>query len=450
MFWPHPVFLTTDIMIWLFAISVIGCVYKVRCNQPLQNKWGQLLARPLYSACTIILLVFTTIALLDSIHFKKPLLTTNSSTPVYSNNVSSLLDTAISPLGTVVESSYSAPFATHSLNKSYRRDKQQHYVSSYNPLQLTHNAPSVQRLTLHFLFMLAIIGLSACAVVGGYYRLRQQTWLRAPAARYALLFGALLTALLSYLLALSHHYHVFGTNKIGEDVLYQTIKSIRTGIIIGTVTTFFSVPLAITLGIAAGYFGKRVDDCIQYIYTTVSAVPSILLISAAILSLQVWLGRHASWFASMEESADMRLLLLCAILGLTGWTALCRLLRGETLKIRELDYITAAKTLGVSNHRIIFRHILPNVMHLVLIISVIDFSGLVLAEAVLSYVGVGVAPSTISWGNMINSARLELAREPAIWWSLAAAFTFMFTLVLAANIVADGVRDLFDPRESRC
>ena len=450
MLWVHPVFLTTDILIWLFAAATIGCVHKVRHNQPLRAQWGHLLNRPLYNGCAMILLVFSCIALLDSVHFKKTIATAENGAPIYSNHVNSLLDTIIAPLGTVVESSYSAPFSTHNLNKSYHKDAQQRYVSRYNPLQLTQHAPPVQHITLHFLSALSLVSLGVFAVVALYYRLRQQTWLRTPAQRYALLFGVLLISILSYLLALSHHYHVFGTNKIGEDVLYQTIKSIRTGIMIGTVTTFFSLPLAITLGIAAGYFGKRIDDLIQYIYTTVSAVPSILLISAAILSLQVWLGRHANWFSSMEESADMRLLLLCAILGLTGWTALCRLLRGETLKIRELDYITAARTLGVSNSRIIFRHILPNVMHLVLMISVIDFSGLVLAEAVLSYIGVGVAPSTISWGNMINSARLELAREPAIWWSLAAAFSFMFTLVLAANIVADGVRDLFDPRETRC
>ena len=92
------------------------------------------------------------------------------------------------------------------------------------------------------------------------------------------------------------------------------------------------------------------------------------------------------------------------------------------------------------------RHILPNVMHLVLITVVLDFSLLVLAEAVLSYVGVGVDPSTDSWGNMINSARLEMAREPIVWWSLTSAFVFMFGLVLAANLFADAVRDAFDPR----
>ena len=146
---------------------------------------------------------------------------------------------------------------------------------------------------------------------------------------------------------------------------------------------------------------------------------------------------------------DLRLLLLTGILGLTGWIGLCRLLRAESLKLRELDYITAARAFGVADRTILGRHLLPNLGHLVLITLVIDFSGLVLAEAVLSYVGVGVDPSMISWGNMINSARLELAREPVVWWSLATAFVFMFTLVLAANLFSDAVRDAFDPRITR-
>jgi peptide/nickel transport system permease protein len=108
--------------------------------------------------------------------------------------------------------------------------------------------------------------------------------------------------------------------------------------------------------------------------------------------------------------------------------------------------VQAATAFGVANSRILSRHILPNVMHMVLITIVLEFSGLVLAEAVLSYVGIGVDPTTNSWGNMINSARLEMAREPIVWWSLMAAFIFMFTLVLAANLFSDTVRDAFDPR----
>jgi len=148
------------------------------------------------------------------------------------------------------------------------------------------------------------------------------------------------------------------------------------------------------------------------------------------------------------ERADARLLALCFILGVTSWTGLCRLLRAESLKVREYDFVMAARSLGVSNFRILLRHILPNVMHIIIISIVLDFSGLVLAEAVLSYVGVGVDPSMMSWGNMINSARLELARSPMVWWPLSAAFLFMFALVLSANIFSERVREAFDPRVS--
>ncbi len=125
------------------------------------------------------------------------------------------------------------------------------------------------------------------------------------------------------------------------------------------------------------------------------------------------------------------------------------MLRGEAMKLREMDYIQAAVAFGVGHFKIIGRHILPNVMHIVLISIVLDFSALVLAEAVLSYVGVGVDPTMNSWGNMINSARMEMAREPIVWWPLLAAFIFMFVLVLSANLFADAVRDAFDPRLRR-
>jgi peptide/nickel transport system permease protein len=175
-----------------------------------------------------------------------------------------------------------------------------------------------------------------------------------------------------------------------------------------------------------------------------SSIPDILLIVAVMLMLDVYLDRQTGH--TLLERGDLRLLLLCGVLGITSWTSLCRLLRGESLKLREVDYIQAAQSFGVRHLSIITRHILPNVMHIVLISIVLGFSGLVLAEAVLSYIGVGVDPSMNSWGNMINSARLEMAREPIVWWPLLAAFLFMFVLVLAANLFADAVRDAFDPR----
>ncbi|MDR2000989.1 MAG: ABC transporter permease [Zoogloeaceae bacterium] len=243
--------------------------------------------------------------------------------------------------------------------------------------------------------------------------------------------------------------HLFGTDKVGQDVLYLTLKSIRTGLLIGTLTTLIMLPAAILLGIIAGYVGGWVDDAIQYLYTTLNSIPGVLLIAASVLMMQVVIDTHPDWFATAAERADARLLALCAILGVTSWTGLCRLLRGETLKLREMEYVQAAQAFGVAPLAIMLRHILPNVMHIVLIALVMDFSGLVLAEAVLSYIGVGVDPNTISFGTMINAARLELAREPVVWWSLAAAFTFMFIMVLAANLLADAVRDAFDPRAAK-
>jgi len=246
--------------------------------------------------------------------------------------------------------------------------------------------------------------------------------------------------------ALGSRYHLLGTDKVGQDVLTLSLKSIRTALVIGTLTTMVMLPFAVLMGLAAGYFKGWVDDLIVYFYTTLSSIPSVLLIAAAVLIMQVIIDTHADYFQTTLQRADFRLLALCVILGVTSWTGLCRLLRGEALKLRELDYIQAAQAFGVARLRILTRHMLPNVMHLVTINAVTDFSAMVLSEAVLSYVGVGVDPATNSFGVMINAARLEMSREPVVWWSLAAAFVFMLALVLAANLFADAVRDAFDPR----
>jgi len=176
-------------------------------------------------------------------------------------------------------------------------------------------------------------------------------------------------------------------------------------------------------------------------YATVSGVGFTLL--------GLWwvvVDKHPEWFETGVERSDVKILLLCLILGLTGWATLCRLIRGETLKLRELDFVQAATAFGVSHAKIMARHIAPNVMHLVLITTVLSFSELILYEAVLTYVGVGVDPSMNSFGGMINLARSQMSGDPVVWWSFVSAFVFMVTLVLAANLFADGVRDAFDPR----
>jgi peptide/nickel transport system permease protein len=272
---------------------------------------------------------------------------------------------------------------------------------------------------------------------------RGQTPVPWMAACWAVLGLALVSGVM---ISLMGQYHVFGTDVTGNDVMYQTLKSIRTAFVIGTLATLATLPLAVVLGIMAGYFKGWVDELIQYLYTVLSSIPNILLIAACVLMVQVFLDKHPELFETGVERADLKLFLLCAVLGLTGWAGLCRLLRGETLKLRELEYVQAASAFGVSHGRIMVRHIFPNVAHLMLIVTVLEFSALILYEAVLSYVGVGVDPSMNSFGGMINFARNEMSRDPVIWWPFAAAFIFMVTLVLAANLFADGVRDAFDPR----
>jgi peptide/nickel transport system permease protein len=377
-----------------------------------------------------------------------------------------VLDVALTPLRIHGEKTYSAPLATQLFSMETVAATDGGQARDYPRLQwggahLKDPAADWAADVFRTAFGGGAIGVVAWLLVSLLVTamLSQRGNMPGPAAWQAIWRGdtevpwrAVLSTVLVFCLitgvvvALATKYHVLGTDKVGQDVLYQALKSIRTGLVIGTLTTLVMLPFAIALGIAAGYYGGRIDDVIQYVYTTLNSIPGVLLIAAAVLMMQVFIDRHAEWFPTAAQRADFRLLVLCVILGITSWTGLCRLLRGETLKLKELDYIQAAHAFGVRNFRIISRHILPNVLHIVLISVVLDFSGLVLAEAVLSYIGVGVDPSMNSFGTMINSARLEMAREPMVWWPLAAAFVFMVTLVLAANLFADAVRDAFDPR----
>jgi len=297
--------------------------------------------------------------------------------------------------------------------------------------------------------LLGLVMAAALATSHGGWRRALQDLLR-DRTHYplrAVLLTLAVTALLSGpSIALMDHYHVFGTDRTGNDVLYQALKSIRTAFVIGALSTLATLPLALVLGILAGYFKGWVDELIQYLYTLLTSVPNVLLIAACVLMVQVFLDKNPDLFETGVERADLKMFLLCLILGVTGWATLCRLIRGETLKLRELDYVQAATAFGVGPLRIMWRHIVPNVMHLVLITTVLSFSDLILYEAVLTYVGVGVDPGMNSFGGMINLARAEMSRDPLVWWSFAAAFGFMVSLVLAANLFADGVRDAFDPR----
>ena len=459
------VVLWSDVLVWLLLAAGIGFGVLIARSPPLLAAWRRVGANRVGMAAATVLLAFVAIGLLDSLHYRERL-DGKAGEPVrYGVEVRSLLDALATPLRTRNEKTYSAPFATRLYAKEsidvpglgsvrdYPRLKfgGAHLGANENDVVADAGFTALRAGVLALLLWLVLAG-GIAARVGDGTAVDASGWRKIWRGETALAWDAVLATLGLILLAalplfwLAGHYHVFGTDKVGQDVLYQILKSVRTGLIIGLVTTLVMLPMAVLLGIVAGYFRGWIDDLIQYVYTVLNSIPGVLLIAAAVLMMQVVIDTHPQWFSTAAERADLRLLALCFILGITSWTGLCRLLRGETLKLRELEYIQAAQAFGVSNWRIIVRHILPNLMHIVIISLVMDFSGLVLAEAVLSYVGIGVDPSMTSFGTMINNARLELGREPVVWWSLAAAFTAMFVLVLAANLFADAVRDAFDPR----
>jgi peptide/nickel transport system permease protein len=458
------VVLWSDVLVWLLFAAGIGVGALVARNPPLRSAWQRVGNNRVGMASAVILLAFILIGLLDSLHYRKVLDSSVGQKKQYAIEVLSVLDALVTPLRTRNEKTYSAPFATRLHAKETMDVPGRGTVREYPRLKhggqhlgeresevMADVGFTVFRVTiLTFLVWLGLAAMVARYVGQGAVDLSGWQKIRRGEAGFAwdAVLGTLLIMVLVLvpLFVLSGQYHVFGTDKVGQDVLYQVLKSVRTGLIIGLVTTLVLLPMAVLLGIVAGYFRGWADDVIQYVYTVLNSIPGVLLIAAAVLMMQVIIDTHPQWFATAAERADLRLLALCLILGMTSWTGLCRLLRGETLKLRELEYIQAAQAFGVSSWRIILRHILPNLMHIVIIALVMDFSGLVLAEAVLSYVGIGVDPTTTSFGTMINNARMELSREPVVWWSLAAAFSAMFILVLAANLFADAVRDAFDPR----
>jgi peptide/nickel transport system permease protein len=461
-----PVLLATDALVFALIAAVIAAGFYVRRQEYLLASWRRVGESRAGMAALTVLLAFLAIGLLDSLHYRPRLTGANGEPAGYATEVRSVLDALLMPLRNSTEKTYSAPLATYLYAKETVETADGKQVRVFP--RLRHGGAHLQDPQTQWAADVAwkaargaalaaaawtLLATLAVGLAARYWRVGWGVaWGRLWRGETRFAWNAVLgtTAVLLLLAgptaSLALDYHVLGTDKVGQDVLYLALKSIRTALVIGTITTLAMLPFAVILGIVAGYVGGRVDDAIQYLYTTLNSIPAVLLIAAAVLMMQVVIDTHPEWFATAAERADARLLALCLILGVTSWTGLCRLLRAETLKLRELEYVQAAQAFGVSGPRIMARHILPNVMHIVLIALVMDFSGLVLAEAVLSYVGIGVDPTTISFGTMINTARMELAREPIVWWSLAAAFVFMFVLVLAANLFSDAVRDGFDPR----
>lgn len=219
--------------------------------------------------------------------------------------------------------------------------------------------------------------------------------------------------------------HWFGTDMFGRDVFKKVVRGTQIAMSVGLATSLIAIPIGVLLGALAGYFGGWVDDFITWLYTTFSSIPNIMLL----ISITMILGKGI--FA------------VYIALGATSWVTLCRLIRGEVMKHKEREYVQAAGAIGGGHFRKLFLHILPNVTHIVIINTSLQFQFAIKSEVILSYLGLGVQGEP-SWGTMIDDAKLELSR--GVWWQLAGATTAMFIVVLAFNLLGDALRDSLDPK----
>jgi peptide/nickel transport system permease protein len=218
--------------------------------------------------------------------------------------------------------------------------------------------------------------------------------------------------------------HPMGTDNLGRDVSLRLVQGARIAFHVGVMTSLIAIPFGVLLGLLGGYFGGKVDSLVIWLCATVASMPGLLFILA--ISLVVGQGLLGIYLG----------------IGLTTWVGVCRTIRAEVMKHRDRAYVQAARVLGYSHLRIMFRHILPNVAHIILIQFSIRFPSAIATEVFISFLGIGVQGEP-SWGIMINNARLRLWQ--GVWWEMTFVSIAIFALVLSFNRLADELRDILDP-----
>ena len=219
--------------------------------------------------------------------------------------------------------------------------------------------------------------------------------------------------------------HWLGTDALGRDVGQRLVQGARIAFQVGMITSLIAIPIGLVLGLLAGYYRGWVDDVIVWLYSTFASIPGLLFILA--IAMVVGKGLLGVYLG----------------IGLTTWVGVCRLVRAETMKHSERAYVQAARVLGFSSGRILFRHVLPNVFHVVVVAFTLRFPASIGTEVFMSFLGLGVQGEP-SWGVMINNARARLWQ--GVWWEMTFVTLAVFVLVLAMNLLGDALRDALDPR----
>ncbi|NWF69089.1 MAG: ABC transporter permease [Chloroflexi bacterium] len=233
--------------------------------------------------------------------------------------------------------------------------------------------------------------------------------------------------------------HPFGTDSIGRDVLARTIYGGQISLIIGVLAMLVSITMGTLIGALAGYFGGLLDAVLMRITEAIVSIPLILIL---LLMAKVLGGRLAD-IELFGRTFSGSVIVIVTIVGITSWTTLARIVRASFLSLKEMEFVTAARALGVPNWRIIAGHILPNTIAPIMVAATLGVAGAILQEAYISFFGLGVQAPTASWGNMLNGANQYLQSAPWLWFYPGLLLVFT---VMSINFVGDGLRDALDPR----
>lgn len=229
----------------------------------------------------------------------------------------------------------------------------------------------------------------------------------------------------------------------GRSVLWRVLYGTRVALLITLFASLLSLGIGTVLGVLAGYFGGWIDDIITWLYSVISSIPWLILVIALAYVIQGSDEPSSQLNQNWVQRLFGGVTTIILALGLTDWVGLCRLMRAEVLKLRERDFVAAARAMGFGHLRIIFRHILPGTLHLIIITFSLGAVSYVQVEVILAFLGLGITDKP-SWGRMIDDAKLELLGGH--WWQLAAATTAIFIISLALNVLGDFLRDALDPK----
>jgi peptide/nickel transport system permease protein len=237
--------------------------------------------------------------------------------------------------------------------------------------------------------------------------------------------------------------HWMGTDSTGRDIFARIIHGGQISLMVGFLAVFLSVTAGTLIGGLAAYYGGWVDALLMRFTEAMLSIPSLFLL----IVLGKFIGRDIDTLTIFGHAFNGSIAIVIFVIGFTSWMFLARIVRANVLSLREMDYISVSRSLGASNMRIFFRHLIPNTMGAIIVSTTLGLAGAILSEAYVSFLGLGIQPPTASWGNMLTAAQTFI--QNGSWWMWVFPSIFIVSTILSINLIGDGLRDAFDPRSTR-